>query len=441
MDPIAAAKNKKKRTFSYEATSNVQDDSVAHHPASFTFPTRIDAMCKSIVEDAVTRSRSQMEEPRIGEVVKRFYDEIWPKVENDFRQQVFKEVQRMIHSAIHSAISPSLSIQHRSEQEEILKPSKTLKRRLFFLNSFPSVIFTNNEIKSEDGEPLKVAICDTTNCNSIVSTSPLSSVQVELCILPGEFDSSNRRDEETPWTSSYFNTSILTPRDGKRPLIIGNDRQVYLKDGVGFINNLIITDNSSWMKSKKFRLGAKITDERIPAGFGRIGEAVSQPFRVMDQRGEVNQKHHPPRMDDEVWRLEGIAKYGIYHKNLSSQGIKTVGDFLKAYHQNNNPNTLRTMLGKRVLDKTWKMMVQNAEECVVPIDNNQIVQANGPVKFNHVMDDSAIKDFGLMSDFIEWPDVTEEFFLPVQAEASNICEVDDETQYQKLQIKVRPKPK
>lgn len=41
-------------------------------------------------------------------------------------------------------------------------------------------------------------------------------------------------------------------------------------------------------------------------------------------------------------------------------------------------------------------------------------QANGPVKFNHVMDDSAIKDFGLMSDFIEWPDVTEEFFLPVQ---------------------------
>ena len=27
-----------------------------------------------------------------------------------------------------------------------------------------------------------------------------------------------------------------------------------------------------------------------------------------------------------------------------------------------------------MLDKTWKMMVQNAEECVVPIDNNQIVQ-------------------------------------------------------------------
>lgn len=54
----------------------------------FSYFSRIDAMCKSIVEDAVTRSRSQMEEPRIGEVVKRFYDEIWPKVENDFRQQV-----------------------------------------------------------------------------------------------------------------------------------------------------------------------------------------------------------------------------------------------------------------------------------------------------------------------------------------------------------------
>lgn len=54
----------------------------------------------------------------------------------------------------------------------------------------------------------------------------------------------------------------------------------------------------------------------------------------------MNQKHHPPRWEDEVWRLEGIAKDGIYHKNLSSKGIRTVGDFLKAYHQN-DPDTLR----------------------------------------------------------------------------------------------------
>lgn len=33
------------------------------------------------------------------------------------------------------------------------------------------------------------------------------------------------------------------------------------------------------------------------------------------------------------------------------------------------------MLGKRVLDKTWKMMVQNACECVEDtFDNNQVFQ-------------------------------------------------------------------
>lgn len=41
-----------------------------------------------VIDDAVTRSRSLIEESRIGEVVKRFYDEIWPKMEHDFRQQV-----------------------------------------------------------------------------------------------------------------------------------------------------------------------------------------------------------------------------------------------------------------------------------------------------------------------------------------------------------------
>ncbi|XP_008450592.2 calmodulin-binding protein 60 B-like [Cucumis melo] len=399
MDPTADKKRKKRRRYSYEAT-NVQDDSIAPLPGHFTFPTSFYTRREPVIDDAVTRSRSLIEEPRIGEVVKRFYDEIWPKMEHDFRQQVSKEIERMVHSAIHSAFSPSLSIQQGCEQEEILKPSKTLKFKLCFLNSFPSVIFTNNEVKSEDGEPLKVAICDATNSNSIVSTGPLSSAQVELCILPGEFDSSNRRDEETPWTSSYFNKSILTPRDGKRPLIIGDDRQVYLKDGVRLINNLIITDNSSWMKSKKFRLGVKIKDERVLAEFVRIGEAISEPFRVMDQRGEVNQKHHPPRWEDEVWRLEGIAKDGIYHKNLSSKGIRTVGDFLKAYHQN-DPDTLRMMLGKRVLDKTWKMMVQNACECVEDtFDNNQVFQPNSFLEFNQVLDETFEGNFELMP--IEW---------------------------------------
>jgi len=43
----------------------------------------------------------------------------------------------------------------------------------------------------------------------------------------------------------------------------------------------------------------------------------------------VYKKHHPPMLDDDVWRLEKIGKDGAFHNKLKSEGIKTVQDFLK----------------------------------------------------------------------------------------------------------------
>lgn len=40
-------------------------------------------------------------------------------------------------------------------------------------------------------------------------------------------------------------------------------------------------------------------------------------------------KHHPPMLQDEVWRLEKIGKDGAFHKRLASEGINTVQEFLK----------------------------------------------------------------------------------------------------------------
>lgn len=34
-------------------------------------------------------------------------------------------------------------------------------------------------------------------------------------------------------------------------------------------------------------------------------------------------------LHDDVWRLEKIGKDGAFHKKLTSEGIKTVQDFLK----------------------------------------------------------------------------------------------------------------
>lgn len=52
-------------------------------------------------------------------------------------------------------------------------------------------------------------------------------------------------------------------------------------------------------------------------------------------------KHHPPSLDDEVWRLEKIAKDGASHKKLSSRGIETVKDFLQLYVR--DPSSLRNV--------------------------------------------------------------------------------------------------
>ncbi|KAJ6411386.1 hypothetical protein OIU84_008037 [Salix udensis] len=43
----------------------------------------------------------------------------------------------------------------------------------------------------------------------------------------------------------------------------------------------------------------------------------------------VYKKHHPPTLNDEVWRLEKIGKDGAFHRKLAAEGINTVQDFLK----------------------------------------------------------------------------------------------------------------
>ncbi|XP_031736068.1 calmodulin-binding protein 60 A-like [Cucumis sativus] len=231
---------------------------------------------------------------------------------------------------------------------------ETTKFSLCFLNQIPSTIFTNNEIETGNDHGLHVAIIDVNNY-AIVSDGPLSIAQIEVTVLNGDSDEFNSQN-------------ILPPRDGKRPLIVGNDLNLHLKNGVGFIKSLSFTDNSSWVRSKQFRLGLRIVEEKIQGKIPKIREAVSQPFRVLDHRGEGSKKHHPPQRKDEIWRLERIRRNGVYHKILSSHDIKTVDDFLKTYEEK-GPLYLRKLLGKKVSNKSWNAMVTNALECV-PLDKN-----------------------------------------------------------------------
>ncbi|KZV19478.1 hypothetical protein F511_31848 [Dorcoceras hygrometricum] len=146
---------------------------------------------------------------------------------------------------------------------------------------------------------------------------------------------------------------------------------VTLKDGVGYIDELSFTDNSSWNRSGKFRLGATV----INSSYGiRIREGMTNAFKVKDHRGESYQKHHPPSLNDEVWRLEKIGKDGASHKRLTNSGISTVGDFLRMY--NVNITSLRKVLDN-VSERTWDIVIKHAITCTLD-DTKYLFRSTAP---------------------------------------------------------------
>lgn len=149
--------------------------------------------------------------------------------------------------------------------------------QLLFDSKLPKRIFTNNPLKDEDGKPLKIKLYDA-NSKTLVESGPLSSAKVDFVVLSGLF-ASDRED----WTEEEFNSKILCEREGKRPLLAG-PQSIVLKNGVGLISDLSITDNSSWMANKMFILGAKISPKS--SGKQRVKPARSRPFSVRDSRGE-----------------------------------------------------------------------------------------------------------------------------------------------------------
>jgi hypothetical protein len=208
-------------------------------------------------------------------------------------------------------------------------------------------LFTGGKVEGEQGAAIHIVLVDA-NTGHIVTSGPESCAKLDVFVLEGDF---NNEDDEN-WSEEEFESHIVKEREGKRPLLSG-DLQVILKDGVGTLGEISFTDNSSWIRSRKFRLGLKVS-----SGFCdgmRIREAKSEAFTVKDHRGErklmtclhllylsmrlvltkfpldyiVYKKHYPPALHDEVWRLEKIGKDGSFHKRLNKAGVFNVEDFLR----------------------------------------------------------------------------------------------------------------
>lgn len=156
--------------------------------------------------------------------------------------------------------------------------------QLHFKSRLSLPLFTGGKVEGEQGAAIHIVLVNA-NMGRVVTTGPESSVKLDIVVLEGDF---NNEDDEG-WTQEEFDSHVVKEREGKRPLLHG-DLQVTLKEGVGTLGELTFTDNSSWIRSRKFRLGLKVA-----SGFCvgiRVREAKTEAFTVKDHRGECKLSWH-----------------------------------------------------------------------------------------------------------------------------------------------------
>ncbi|GAB2245991.1 hypothetical protein Droror1_Dr00001484 [Drosera rotundifolia] len=227
--------------------------------------------------------------------------------------------------------------------------------QLHFKSRLSLPIFTGGKVEGEQGAAIHIVLVDA-NTGHVVTDGPESSVKLDVLVLEGDFNN----EDKDGWTSEEFESHVVKEREGKRPLLTG-DLHVTLKEGVGTLGELTFTDNSSWIRSRKFRLGLKVASGYCEGI--RIRELRTEAFTVKDHRGELYKKHYPPALTDEVWRLEKIGKDGSFHKKLNSSKIFTVEDFLRFAVRDSQE--LRSILGSGMSNRMWDALMEHAKTCVL----------------------------------------------------------------------------
>ncbi|XP_057787641.1 calmodulin-binding protein 60 B-like isoform X2 [Salvia miltiorrhiza] len=264
------------------------------------------------------------------------------------RRVVSEEVERAL-----AKLGPAM-LNGRSSPKRIEGPDGR-NLQLHFKSRLSLPLFTGAKVEGEQGAAIHVVLIDA-NTGHVVTSGPESAVKLDILVLEGDFN--NENDEG--WTQEEFDSHVVKEREGKRPLLTG-DLQVTLKEGVGTLGDLTFTDNSSWIRSRKFRLGLKLASGYCEGI--RIREAKTEAFTVKDHRGELYKKHYPPALSDEVWRLEKIGKDGSFHRRLNNAGIFTVEDFLRLVVRDSQK--LRNILGSGMSNKMWDALIEHAKTCVL----------------------------------------------------------------------------
>ncbi|XP_058076586.1 calmodulin-binding protein 60 B-like isoform X2 [Magnolia sinica] len=295
-----------------------------------------------------------------------------PILEPTIRRAVREEVEHAFLRLAPSA--PRISINQ-------IQASGARGWYLHFNTRLPHTLFTGSLIP-----PVEIVLRHADSGETIRSEA-FPSIKVQIVVLESDFG----QDEQEDWTKEEFDANIVSERTGKRPLLTG-ELVITLRDGVGYFEKVSFTDNSSWTKSRRFRLGVKVAQS---SGIEeRIREARSEAFIVKDHRGELYKKHESPSLGDEVWRLKNIGKDGAFRKRLSDNGIETVQQFLRSWVI--DADSLRTLLGNGMSNKAWEETVQHARKCV--LDNKLYKYYNAGLQVGLLLD-SIFQVVALTFDF------------------------------------------
>ncbi|KAJ3694436.1 hypothetical protein LUZ60_009916 [Juncus effusus] len=308
------------------------------------------------------RTRGDQEEdskiPRENQIRKSpFFSTIKQAMAVNFQKNMVDALEPVIRKVVREEVQHVLSLSplsvDRKPQMEMISPEKPLYH-LIFKNQPDLPIFSLSKIEDTDGSSLQILlVADLSNSSSSESSSLPSQIKIELVVLDGDFP---RRDD---WTSDEFNKAIVKERVGRRPLLTGVVNNITMRNQYVRTGELQFTDNSSWTRSRHFRIGVRVVQGSCEAGL--IKEAITDKFVVKDHRGESYKKHHPPGLADEVYRLEKIAKGGVFHKRLAQNNIFNVQDLLKLWAV--NPGQLREIFGPGMSDSAWKTTINHAKTC------------------------------------------------------------------------------
>ncbi|XP_062196088.1 protein SAR DEFICIENT 1-like [Phragmites australis] len=272
-------------------------------------------------------------------------------------QQVVRNLEPVIRRVVREEIQnifsqqdpliPYRSLPLRIQEVQISPPLK-----LIFTKRLRLPVYTNNNLVDLANNAIEIQLVDTIS-NTPTNTHLGSSIRLEVLVLDGDFCC----EDGEAWTVDQFNAAIVKAREGRRPLLVGSLNVAMSNHGVAVIDDVSFTDNSSWIRSRRFRVGVRI----MPTSYvgPRIQEAVSESFTVKDHRGELYKKHYPPFLTDNVWRLKNIGKDGPIDKRLESEGIKNVQDLLKL--NTIDPDKLKALLG--MSDKQWSTTLNHAKTC------------------------------------------------------------------------------